>query len=110
MPRRSLLSKVVRLPLRLVPKGKAMPVLTGELRGSKWIAGAASHRCWIGTYEKEVQAVFTSKVRSGDVVYDLGANAGFYTLLASRLVGDDGHVYAFEPNPENLHYLNEHVR
>jgi FkbM family methyltransferase len=43
-------------------------------------------------------------------VLDIGANVGFFTLLASRLVGDAGHVFAFEPLPRNLYYLERHVR
>jgi FkbM family methyltransferase len=37
----------------------------------------------------------------GDVVVDAGAHYGFYTLHASRLVGADGLVLAFEPHPKN---------
>ena len=44
------------------------------------------------------------------VVFDIGANTGFYTLLASVLVGPQGRVFAFEPVPLNLRYLNEHLR
>lgn len=41
-------------------------------------------------------------VRPGDNVFDIGAHFGFYTLLLRRLVGDQGKVFAFEPNPELL--------
>ncbi len=41
-------------------------------------------------------------VRDGDVVFDIGAHLGFYTLLLSKLTGNKGRVYAFEPNPELL--------
>ncbi len=41
-------------------------------------------------------------VRSGDGVLDIGAHLGFYTLLLSKLVGHEGRVFAFEPNPELL--------
>jgi FkbM family methyltransferase len=37
----------------------------------------------------------------GDVVVDAGAHYGFYTLHASRLVGDEGVVFSFEPHPKN---------
>jgi len=42
-------------------------------------------------------------------VYDIGANVGFYTLLASMRVGCTGCVYAFEPLPRNLEYLRRHI-
>jgi FkbM family methyltransferase len=43
--------------------------------------------------------VFLSVVERGDVVFDVGANAGYYTLLFSHLVGRRGRVHAFEPIP-----------
>lgn len=39
-------------------------------------------------------------VKSGDVFFDVGANCGFYTLLAGRLVGSQGAVHSFEPTPD----------
>lgn len=48
-------------------------------------------------------------VRPGDVFVDIGANVGYYTLVASRLVGDTGHVYAFEPDPIAFSILERNV-
>ena len=45
----------------------------------------------------------------GDVVVDVGANIGYYTLLFVRLVGDTGRVYAFEPDPANFALLQKNV-
>jgi len=95
--------------LDLIPRRAILPVLSGPLRGARWIVGAHTHGCWIGTYEREVQHVFRQYVLPGMVVYDIGANAGFFSLLAARLVKPDGHVYAFEPLPANLAYLRHHV-
>jgi FkbM family methyltransferase len=106
----SLLGRAIRLPLRLVPKGAVLPVLSGPLRGQRWIAGAATHGCWLGTYERLAQRVFVEHVRPGAVVYDVGANAGFFTLLSSKLAEPSGAVYAFEPIERNLHFIREHVR
>lgn len=100
----------IRLPLRLLPRGRVVPILSGELRGARWITGASTHGCWLGTYERHTQRLFREHVRPGSVVYDVGANAGFFTLLASRLAGKDGRVVAFEPLPQNLEVLREHVR
>jgi FkbM family methyltransferase len=43
------------------------------------------------------------------VAFDVGANVGFFTLLAAKLTGSSGRVYAFEPLPRNLGYLERHV-
>lgn len=106
----SLLGRAIRLPLRLVPRDAVMRVLSGPLRGRRWIAGAATHGCWLGTYERLAQRVFVEHVRPGSVVYDVGANVGFFTLLASKLVGPLGRVYAFEPMQRNVGYIVEHLR
>jgi len=48
-------------------------------------------------------------VKKGTAVLDLGANIGFYTCLAADLVGQNGHVYAFEPEPHNFSLLKKNV-
>src|SRR3954464_9583459 len=49
-------------------------------------------------------------MRRGSIAFDFGANVGFYTLLAAKLAGPGGFVYAFEPVARNLDYLERHVR
>jgi FkbM family methyltransferase len=110
IPPDTFLGRMLRQPLKLIPGNTAMPILQGRLRGKRWIAGAHTHGCWLGSYESEKQKLFESKVRPGDTVFDIGANVGFYTLLASDLVGDAGYVYAFEPVPRNIEFLHEHLR
>lgn len=53
----------------------------------------------LGTTEPEEQAFVAAHLTPGDVFYDIGANVGFYSTIAARLVGPAGHVYAFEPHP-----------
>src|SRR6267143_3626666 len=83
IPFTSPVGKLLRLPLRLLPKQAVVPVLQGELRGTRWIVGSSTHGCWLGTYEHENQRLFASLVLASGLVYDLGANVGFYTLLAA---------------------------
>ena len=52
-----------------------------------------------GTLEPSVAEALIRTVRPGHVVYDMGANLGYWTLVASRLAGPDGRVVAFEPVP-----------
>lgn len=62
-----------------------------------------------GAGELEVQRALAKHVRPGMNFYDLGANIGFFTLLAARLVGQEGRVTAFEADPEIAARLREHV-
>jgi len=54
-------------------------------------------------------AAYRKFIKPGDVVFDVGANIGQYSLLASRLVGTAGHVYGFEPAIEVLPKLRENI-
>jgi FkbM family methyltransferase len=46
----------------------------------------------------------------GDHVIDVGANIGAFTVLAASKVAPDGHVYAFEPDPEVCERLRQNLR
>lgn len=107
---RSFIGKLLRLPLRLLPKGLVLPILQGRLRGKKWIVGAGEHGYWLGSYELNKRLAFERLVEPSAVVYDIGANVGYYSLLAAVLTGDQGKVYAFEPLPRNIHYLRRHAQ
>jgi FkbM family methyltransferase len=109
IPRDTLLGRLVRWPLRLIPEGSQVRILQGPLRGKRWIAGSSTHGCWFGSYELPKQKAFSQALKPGDVVYDLGANVGFYSLLASVLVGPQGKVCSFEPAPRNLLILRKHL-
>lgn len=100
------LGKLIRLPLRAIPKEATLRVLRGPLRGARWIAGSSTHGCWLGTYERAFQSFFFSVVPEGGIVWDVGANVGFYSLLACRKAAS---VMAFEPLPGNLSYLRRHI-
>lgn len=52
-----------------------------------------------GEAENALQDILAARLRPGMVFYDLGANIGLFTLLAARLVGIEGKVFSFEPDP-----------
>jgi len=109
MWRHSGASGALRSLLRLLPPRAALPILWGPLRGRRWVVRSSFESCWLGVYEQEKQSALAAAVRPGDVVYDVGANVGFYSLLASALVGPAGAVFAFEPLPRNLAILRRHL-
>jgi len=57
----------------------------------------------------DVIAFMKRHVKEGDSVIDVGANAGFFTLVLSQIVGKRGHVTAFEPNYEVFQHLEESI-
>jgi FkbM family methyltransferase len=109
LPHTHPLGKLLRMPLRLIPRDAVVPILSGTARGLRWIAGSGPQSCWLGINEPAKRRVFAAHVAPGDVVYDIGANVGSYTLPASVLVGSHGKVIAFEPLPDNLAYLTRHI-
>ena len=101
--------KFLRLPLKIIPKGSSVPILFTRARGKKWIAGSGPHSCWLGLNEIGKRKLFTKTVKPGHIVFDVGANVGSYTILGSVLVGQEGKVMAFEPVPENIKFLKNHI-
>jgi FkbM family methyltransferase len=104
----SIWGRILRSPLHLLPKDASVPILMGPLCGMRWISGSQRHACWLGIYEPDLQKLLWQRLRPGRVFYDVGANAGFYTLLAAKCMSG-GTVIAFEPVPENVAYLRRHI-
>lgn len=108
---KALVGKVLRQPLKLIPKTAKMPILQGRLRGKKWIAGSSTnHGFWLGTREYKQRRIFEDTVTEGSVIYDVGGHVGFYSLLSSVITGPRGRVFVFEPFESNLRFLKEHLR
>jgi FkbM family methyltransferase len=105
----TLLGKLLRLPFKLLPPNAQVRVLRGPARGKRWLASSSTRGFWLGFWELKNQRLLASRLRPGNVVYDIGAHVGLYTLVSSTIVGDEGHVYAFEPSPRNVQYLRQHV-
>ncbi|MFH1671324.1 MAG: FkbM family methyltransferase [Candidatus Portnoybacteria bacterium] len=60
-------------------------------------------------HEESTTNLFKKTIKKGDVVVDLGANIGYFTLLAAKLAGKEGKVYSFEPEPRNYNYLLKNI-
>lgn len=110
--------------LRCRPLGKAFEWLRQlviaedlvlmEVEGSKMYLRPREHTfatsLLLGkAYEKCETDLFNEVVGEGMVVIDCGANIGYYTLLAAKLVGERGKVFAFEPEPSNYALLVKNI-
>jgi len=62
-----------------------------------------------GEVEPVIQNALAERLKPGMVFYDLGANIGFFSLLAARLVGATGKVFSFEPDPEIADRLRRNI-
>lgn len=56
-------------------------------------------------FEPAETAFVRRLLRPGDVVLDIGANIGYFTIVMAATVGPTGHVYAFEPMPRNIEFV-----
>lgn len=107
------LSRVIRpLVNRLVPRDPVpVTVRSGPAAGLRLlIYPRAEKYYWTGTHEPQVQEALAAVLRPGMVFWDVGAHIGYFSLLASRLVGTTGRVHAFEPMDRNRERLMASVR
>jgi FkbM family methyltransferase len=61
-------------------------------------------------WEETTTQVFRQLIRPGDVIVDVGAHWGYFSLLAATLCTETGRVYAFEPHPRNFAMLTRNIR
>jgi FkbM family methyltransferase len=59
-----------------------------------------SYMYFIGEFERYETKKFIHAINPGNVVMDLGANIGYYSLIASKYIGHEGHVFSFEASPK----------
>lgn len=84
--------------------------LTRVINGTDTVLIASRWRMVAEEYEPEVWQHLMSQIRPGDVVADVGAYIGLYTIAVAKRAGPGGRVVAFEPDPVNFTALQEHVK
>jgi FkbM family methyltransferase len=109
---RSPLSMPLRaLMVRGAPEGMTeVEICGGALRGLRMRVDLSCEKYyWLGTHEAAVQGAIADRVRPGMTAYDVGAHAGFLSLLMSRCAGPTGQVVAFEPFSANVERLRANL-
>ena len=62
-----------------------------------------------GIWEPYETSLLLSMLRPGDVFVDVGANIGYFSILAASVIGEGGAVFAFEPDPDNFSLLRRNI-
>jgi len=62
-----------------------------------------------GVYGELDTETVKHEIKKGDIVVDVGASIGYFTLILARAVGDEGRVFAFEPSPKRFELLKKNV-
>jgi len=99
-------------PLRLLRK-RRWPAPASRLRGGLQMEFEESLLGWVlvqrGEWEPDQTQAFLDRLRPGAVVLNVGANTGYYSLLAAAAVGPGGQVHAFEIQPDIVARLRRNV-
>jgi FkbM family methyltransferase len=62
-----------------------------------------------GIHNEEEAMMVRNNIKKDEIVVDLGAHIGYYSLMMAKLVGKNGKVFAFEPEPRNLELLYKNI-
>lgn len=91
-------------------KGQDGVILHGAGQGLQFNVAGSHSGFILGNHEPEVQQFLASVLRPGQVYYDVGANVGFFAVIAARIMGPSGQVVCFEPLPANARQIEYNAR
>ena len=95
------------------PPGPFLGTLGDEVGGAKFNCdlrdSTAREACFTGKYEPQETAIVLGVLRPGDTFVDVGANWGYFTLVAAARVGNTGRVVSVEPDPRLFEMLEGNV-
>lgn len=106
------LSEIIRSTMnRYVPHGLSeVSISTGIVSTLRMNLDLQSEKdYWLGTYEPELQFAIKDLTKPGQIIFDVGANIGFTSLLFAERTGSTGHVFSFEALPSNITRLEENI-
>jgi len=105
-------TRLIRRSLnRAAPTGLSeVTIAAGTLAGTHMLLDMQTEKdYWLGNYETHLENAIREWVKPGMLVYDIGANIGYISLLLAQATGKNGQVFAFEALPANVERLKTNV-
>lgn len=109
-PLRRELAAAMNVALQRHPQRKVVTTTFGARITCDTTDLVQRHIYLFGVWEPAITRWFETQLRPGDTVVDIGANVGYYTLLAAALVGPGGRVVAIEASPTIFAVLEQNIR
>ena len=78
-------------------------------RGLRFNTGDSAVSFVLGSSQRLEQLAFGALLKKGMAVYDVGANVGFFAIIAARIAGPGGTIFCFEPMPVNLRQIEHNA-
>ena len=99
------------LAVKLQRRFPSLPIPMRLPYGGWWLAGtgAVDRGVLYGSFESAELRFVERFIKPGMMVFDIGAHHGLYTILASKMAGEKGHVHAFEPSPRERAQLKRNL-
>ena len=105
------LGQVARKSSRHYAEHSVVTIRSGVGAGLLW---RRQHRhvngYWLGHYEVAVQQALRRELKSGNTFFDIGAHAGFFTLVGARLIGKQGLCVAIDPLVKNVDSIRVQIK
>jgi len=91
-------------------KNSDVPIKSGVLKGYKMSLKSSNNLFFIGNHEKEQINFILENLDSNGCFYDIGANAGYYSMAASLKLKENNSIFAFEPMPYYAELVEHNAR
>lgn len=100
-----------KIKLSLLPKGRFIKkdIFGRSMMLDKEAGGVSWDLLVNGVREKKSTLFFREEIQKGMSVLEIGANIGYYLIQEVGLVGTEGSIYAFEPDPKNIDLLKKNI-